>query len=407
MELTSWQTSRTLRARAIQLTLLTGLIVGCSGSGPKKEAAEPPPPPPAESPAATTMPAPSPAPSSSMPAAETVPMASEQSGGPVLAANAPKTYTVQKGDTLWDISSTFLRDPWLWPEIWQVNPQVENPHLIYPGDTLTLAYGAGGTPELRLERGAANRLSPRVRSEPLEGAITAIPYDIVAAFMSKPTVLEKGEIKKLPYVVSSREQHLVAATGNTIYARGSLEGEAGSRYNVMHVGDPLIDPEDNNLVGYQGIYTGAARMVEQGDPSSLLLTESARETLDGDLVIPGTFDTPLDFIPHAPAAEVDGQVISIVNGLYMAGKYQVVVINRGSSHGLEPGHVLAIYHKGPRVKDPKARGVSMSGGIGGSVQLPDWKAGTFMVFKTFDRISYGLVMESEVPISTFDRVQRP
>ena len=407
MELTFWQTSRTLRARAIQLTLLTGLIVGCSGSGPKKEAAEPPPPPPAESPAATTMPAPSPAPSSSMPAAETVPMASEQSGGPVLAANAPKTYTVQKGDTLWDISSTFLRDPWLWPEIWQVNPQVENPHLIYPGDTLTLAYGAGGTPELRLERGAANRLSPRVRSEPLEGAITAIPYDIVAAFMSKPTVLEKGEIKKLPYVVSSREQHLVAATGNTIYARGSLEGEAGSRYNVMHVGDPLIDPEDNNLVGYQGIYTGAARMVEQGDPSSLLLTESARETLDGDLVIPGTFDTPLDFIPHAPTAEVDGQVISIVNGLYMAGKYQVVVINRGSSHGLEPGHVLAIYHKGPRVKDPKARGVSMSGGIGGSVQLPDWKAGTFMVFKTFDRISYGLVMESEVPISTFDRVQRP
>jgi LysM domain len=408
MELTLWQTSRTLRARAIHLTLLTGLIVGCSGSGPKKEAAEPPPPPPAESPAATTMPAPSPAPSSSMPAAETVPMASsEQSGSPVLAANAPKTYTVQKGDTLWDISSTFLRDPWLWPEIWQVNPQVENPHLIYPGDTLTLAYGAGGTPELRLERGAANRLSPRVRSEPLEGAITAIPYDIVAAFMSKPTVLEKGEIKNLPYVVSSREQHLVAATGNTIYARGSLEGEAGSRYNVMHVGDPLIDPEDNNLVGYQGIYTGAARMVEQGDPSSLLLTESARETLDGDLVIPGTFDTPLDFIPHAPAVEVDGQVISIVNGLYMAGKYQVVVINRGSSHGLEPGHVLAIYHKGPRVKDPKARGVSMAGGIGGNVQLPDWKAGTFMVFKTFDRISYGLVMESEVPISTFDRVQRP
>ncbi len=192
MELTLWQTSRTLRARAIHLTLLTGLIVGCSGSGPKKEAAEPPPPPPAESAPATTMPAPSAAPSSSMPAAETSPMASEQSGGPVLAANAPKTYTVKKGDTLWDISSTFLRDAWLWPEIWQVNPQIENPHLIYPGDTLTLAYGAGGTPELRLERGAASRMSPRVRSEPLEGAITAIPYDIVAAFMSKPTRAGEG-----------------------------------------------------------------------------------------------------------------------------------------------------------------------------------------------------------------------
>jgi LysM domain len=406
MELTLWQTSRNLRARAIHLTLLTGLIVGCSGSGPKKEAAEAPPPPPAESQAATTMPAPSPATSTPLPA-EAAPMGPEQSGGPVLAANAPKTYTVQKGDTLWDISTTFLRDAWLWPEIWHVNPQIENPHLIYPGDTLTLAYGAGGTPELRLERGAASRMSPRVRSEPLEGAITPIPYEIVAAFMSKPTVLEKGEIKSLPYVVSSREQHLAIAAGNTIYARGGLEGEAGSRFNVIHVGEPLIDPEDNKLVGYQGIYTGAARMVEQGDPSTLLLTESARETLDGDLVIPGAFDTPLDFIPHAPTSQVDGQIISLVNGLSMVGQYQVVVINRGSSHGLEPGHVLAIYHTGARVKDPKSRDVSMHGGIGGNVQLPDWKAGTFMVFKTFDRISYGLVMESETPIRTADRVQNP
>jgi hypothetical protein len=407
MELTLWQTSRTLLARVIHLTLLTGLVAGCSGSGPKKEAAAPPPPPPAESTAADTMPAPQPATSNPMPAAETAPMPSAQSSGPVLADNAPKTYTVKKGDTLWDISSTFLRDPWLWPEIWHVNPQVQNPHLIYPGDTLALAYGADGRPELHLERGAASRMSPRVRTEPLEGAIRAIPYEVVAAFMSKPGVLEKGEVKELPYVVSSREQHLASATGNTIYARGELEGEAGSRFNVMHVGEPLVDPEDNKVVGYQGIYTGAARMVEQGDPSTLLLTESARETMDGDLVMPGVFDTPLDFIPHAPTSEVDGEIISLVNALSMAGQYQVVVINRGSSHGLEPGHVLAIYHAGPRVKDPKARGVSMSGGIGGNVQLPDWKTGTFMVFKTFDRISYGLVMESETPIRTFDRVRNP
>jgi LysM repeat protein len=407
MELTLWQTSRTLLARAIHLTLVTGLVAGCSGSGPKKEAAEPPPPP-TESTAAETMPAPQPATSNPMPAAETAPMPSAQSsGGPVLADTAPKTYTVKKGDTLWDISSTFLRDPWLWPEIWHVNPQVENPHLIYPGDTLTLAYGADGRPELRLERGSASRMSPRVRTEPLEGAIRAIPYEVVAAFMSKPGVLEKSQIKELPYVVSTREQHLAAATGNTIYARGELAGETGSRFNVMHVGDPLVDPEDNKVVGYQGIYTGAARMVTQGDPSTLLLTESARETMDGDLVMPGVSDTALDFVPHAPTSEVDGTVISLVNALSMAGQYQVVVINRGSSHGLEPGHVLGIYHAGPRVKDPKARGVSMSGGLGGSVQLPDWKTGTFMVFKTFDRISYGLVMESETPINTFDRVRNP
>ncbi|HZF26141.1 MAG TPA: LysM peptidoglycan-binding domain-containing protein [Steroidobacteraceae bacterium] len=405
MELTLWQTSRTLRARAIHLILLTGLIVGCSSSGAKKDSAEPPPP---AEPAASMPAAPSAAGSEVTAPAQTAPMpADQQASGPVLAANAPKTYTVQKGDTLWDISSTFLRDPWLWPEIWQVNPQVENPHLIYPGDTLTLAYGADGTPELRLERGAGAKLSPRMRGEPLQGAITAIPYEIVAAFMSKPSVLEKGEAKASPYVVASREQHLAAATGNTIYAKGKLDGEAGSRFNVIHVGAPLVDPDDNHLVGYEGVYTGAARMVEQGDPSTLLLTESTRETLDGDLVFPGTFDTPLDFIPHPPAGKVDGQIISIVNALSMVGKYQVVVINRGSSHGLEPGHVLAIYHAGSRVKDPKSRGVSSTGGIGGNVQLPDWKAGTFMVFKTYDRISYGLVMESEVPIRNFDRVTNP
>ena len=352
------------------------------------------------------MPAAPPAASTEMPAAET-PMASGQQGGPVLAANAPKTYTVKKGDTLWDISSTFLRDAWLWPEIWQVNPQIENPHLIYPGDTLTLAYGADGTPELHLERGAASKLSPRVRSEPLEGAITAIPYDIVAAFMSKPSVLERGQVRNSPYVVSSREQHLAAAAGQTVYARGKLDGDAGSRFNVIHVGPPLVDPEDNKLVGYEGIYTGAARMVEQGDPSTLLLTESARETLDGDLVLPGSFDAPLDFVPHAPASKTEGEIISIVNGLSMVGKYQVVVINRGSSHGLEPGHVLAIYQAGPQVKDPKSRGVSMSGGLGRKVQLPDYRVGTFMVFKTFDRISYGLVMKSESPIRNYDHVRNP
>ena len=411
MELTLWQTSRTLCARAVHLILLTGLVAGCSSSGPKKDSTEAPPPPPAAQSSAampaepaTTMPEPS-AGGAMASSAESAPM--QQSSGPVIAENAPKTYTVQKGDTLWDLSSKFLRDPWLWPEIWQVNPQVENPHLIYPGDTLTLAYGADGTPELRLERGATAKMSPRMRSEPLQGAITAIPYDIVAAFMSKPSVLEKGEIRSSPYVVASREQHLAASIGNTIYAKGKLDGENGSRFNVIHVGDPLIDPEDNKLVGYQGIYTGAARMVEQGEPSTLLLTESARETVDGDLVFPGTYDTPLDFVPHAPASQVDGEIISIVNALSMVGKYQVVVINRGSSHGLEPGHVLAILHDGSRVKDPKSRGVSMSAGVGGTVQLPDYKAGTFMVFKTYDRISYGLVMESEYPIRNYDRVTNP
>jgi LysM repeat protein len=392
------------------LALLTSLIAACSGSGPQKGE---------ETPAASAPAAAETAPASStmetsaidgpaMNAAVAGGAASASSGpGPVLAPTAPQSYTVKPGDTLWDISSTFLRDPWYWPEIWQINPQVENPHLIYPGDVLALAYGADGSPQLTLERGGATRLSPRVRSEPLEGAIRAIPYEIVANFLSKPTVLEKDQVKDTPYVVSTREQHLVAATGNVIYVRGDVEGDINSRYNVIHVGDPLVDPDDNDLIGYHGIYTGEARLLEQGDPATLEIIGSERETLDGDLLFPGSFDVPMDYVPHAPTQEVDGRVISIINGIYMAGQYQVVVINRGTSHGIEPGHVLAIYVTGTEVTDPRSRGVSRVGGLGPNVKLPDWRGGTFMVFKTYDRISYGLIMESTVPIRALDQVRNP
>jgi LysM repeat protein len=400
---------RNTRSEALSLALLTSLIAACSGSGPQKgdeaaTAAE-------ASQAAGTAPAADAATTdtyvSDSAAAMEQATASEQATSPVLVPTAPRNYTVKPGDTLWDISSTFLRDPWLWPEIWHVNPQVENPHLIYPGDVLALAYGADGSPQVTLERGGATRLSPRVRSEPLEGAVTAIPYEVVASFMSKPTVLEKNEIKDSPYVVSTREAHLVAAVGNVIYARGDLEGDVNTRFNVVHVGDELRDPDDNDLVGYHGTYTGAARLMEKGNPATLEMFESTRETLDGDLVLPGSFDVPLDFIPHAPGDKVDGRVIAIINGLYLAGQYQVLVINRGSRHGLEPGHVLGVYVTGTRVRDPRSRGVSRAGGMGANVKLPDWRGGTFMVFKTFDRISYGLVMESIVPLRALDTVRNP
>jgi nucleoid-associated protein YgaU len=182
---------RSTRSGTVCLALLTSLIAACSGFGSKKGE---------ESQAAT---APAPAPEEAAPASggmqtsaidgpamnAAAAQPASQRPGPVLSPTAPQSYTVKRGDTLWDISSTFLRDPWYWPEIWQINPQVENPHLIYPGDVLALAYGADGSPQLTLERGGAVRLSPRVRSEPLEGAVRAIPYEIVAHFMSRPSVL--------------------------------------------------------------------------------------------------------------------------------------------------------------------------------------------------------------------------
>src|SRR5882724_11796970 len=189
-------------------------------------------------------------------------------GGLVLNPNAPESYVVKRGDTLWGIAKVFLRDPWFWPEIWQVNPQVHNPHLIYPGDTLRLVY-IDGKPTLVLQRGDLARVAPRVRSQPLEGAITTIPYQTVAAFMSKPTVLTPEQIKGAPYVVAARDLHVVMADGNTLYARGfSSPAEVGTHYNVVRVGEPLRDPDDGSVLGYDGIFTGAGHVTRVGDPAS-------------------------------------------------------------------------------------------------------------------------------------------
>lgn len=410
MELNPLRSIWNQRAGLIPVALLTGLTAACSGSGPQQDSAAA-----EQTPATAGESTPSPAQTMPAPADPTASgdssMAAQsqsESTSSLIAPTAPQSYTVKQGDTLWDIANVFLRDPWYWPEIWYVNPQVENPHLIYPGDVLALAYGADGGAQVRLERGAGTRLSPRMRSQPLEGAVTAIPYEIVAAFMSKPTVIEKEQRKNSPYIVSSRDQHLVAAAGNTVYAKGELTGGVNSRYNIMHVGDELRDPDDNDVLGYEGLYTASARMTRTGDPASLELTESARETFNGDLVFPGDFDVPLDFIPHAPSSAVDGRIMSIVDGITVVGQYQVVVINRGKRHGLEPGHVLMVEQAGPTVRDKHAGGMTrVSSAFAPKVRLPDELAGTFMVFKTFDRLSYGLIMESHAPMRVNDRVLSP
>jgi len=353
------------------LGLVAGALAACSGGKASRpeSAAAPPPPPPSEA-AAPAAPAESAA--AAAPAEPTATAGQEV----VLNPSAPQKYVVQKGDTLWGIASRFLRDPWFWPEIWYVNPQIENPHLIYPGDALTLGVGANGKPIVQVERGGAERLSPQVRTQPLDEAIKAIPYEIVASFMSKPSVI---------------------GAGNEVYVMG-LAGADSSGYNIIHVGDALVDPDDNAVVGYQGIYTGAARLERAGKPAKLVITESARETLEGDKVVSDSLDVALDFIPHAPQQTVSGRIISVIDGVTNIGQYQVVVINRGEKQGMEPGQVLGVFQKGYKVPD-RTRG--------GRVQLPNERAGTFMVFKTFNRISYGLIMEAERPLHVGDVVANP
>jgi len=317
-----------------------------------------------------------------------------------LADNHPNEYTVKEGDTLWDIASVFLRDPWYWPEVWYVNPQIENPHLIYPGDVLSLVY-MEGRQRIVNSPVSAYRMSPQARITPLDEAVESIPYEQIAAFLSKGLVLEKGQTERLPYILAVRGDHMIGSAGNQIYVRGGEPAPTGTRYSVVHVGDKLVDPDDGDVVGYQGIYVGEGAMSRGGDPATLALTDTTREALAGDRLLPETVDIPLNFFPKPPDIPVDGRIISVVGGVSLIGQYQVVVLNRGARNGLAPGDVLTVFQDGEVVKD------RFGGGVFGNVKLPDEAAGTVMVFKVYDRIGYGLVMEATDAIRVNDAVRNP
>lgn len=345
--------------------------------------------------------------------ASTTPLPAESSGGVALAPNAPESYVVKRGDTLWGIAKIFLKDPWYWPEIWQVNPQIKNPHRIYPGDTLHLVY-VDGRPRLvlqaGLERGDNARVEPRVRSQPLEAAITTIPYETIAAFMSKPAVLQVDQIKNAPHVLSTRDDHVVMAEDNTVYAVGFKQpAEVGASYNFFRVGEPLRDPDDNHILGYNGIYTGTGHVTRAGEPATLIMSASNRETYPGDKLFPGGVEVPLDFIPSPPKSHVRGRIVAVSDGSTVIGQYEVVAINRGARDGLAPGNVLAVYSQSDPVYDNSQKGFvhPTSTLFKKQVALPEERTGTFMVFKTFDRMSFGLIMEATDLIHPADYVESP
>jgi LysM repeat protein len=317
-------------------------------------------------------------------------------GSARLAEDAPDEYVVQEGDTLWDISATFLRDPWYWPEIWYVNPQVENPHLIYPGDVLALIY-VDGAPRVTNMQGSSYRLSPEARVTPLTEAITSVSYDSISAFLSRGVVIERNEVDSLPYLLATKGDHMLASAGNTIYVRGT-SAQPGERFNIVKIGDQLVDPENNDVIGYQGIEIGEGTIRKSGDPATMALIRSKQEAKQGDRLIPTSVEIPLNFFPKAPSSNIDGQIIAVVGGVTQIGQYQVVVMNRGSNNGLGVGDVLTVWQRGGTVRDHVG---------GGNVRLPDEEAGTIMVFKVYDRISYGLVMEATTAIHTLDFVRNP
>ena len=337
-----------------------------------------------------------------------------------LAPDAPSSYIVKRGDTLWAIAGKFLSQPWYWPEIWYLNPEIKNPHLIYPGDTLHLVYDVNGRPHLEVERGDLGRaadakLSPQMRTTPLDEAIKAIPYEIVAAFMSKPGVLSADDVKHGAYVAGLGERRVIAGVGDILYARGLAGVEPGTRYQIMHIGEKITDPDDRTVLGYQGIYAGSARVERAAEGkkglAKLMINESAREAFIGDLLIPETVDISTDFVPRAPAREVKGQIISMINGVNVIGQYQVVIINRGKRHGLEAGNILTVWQTGDTVKDYGRGGLPARGELtrpfAPSRNLPSEAAGTFMVFKTYDRLSYGLILRAQSDMHVGDSVKNP
>ncbi|VAX00005.1 Uncharacterized protein with LysM domain, COG1652 [hydrothermal vent metagenome] len=325
-----------------------------------------------------------------------------------IKPNVPERYVIVKGDTLWDIAAKFLKSPWLWPEVWHINTQIRNPHLIYPGDVILLYY-VDGKPFLTLEGSAGTRptlpagvgtvkLKPTIRFENLNQAIDTLPRSAIAAFISNPRVLTEKQFEEAPYVFSSRDTHLVNAQGDRVYVR-NVKDEQQVQYVVVRRGDPYQDPDTYEILGVEAIDVADARMVRIADPSTIIITRARKEVLTGDSLIPH-LEQQIDFnfFPRAPRRKMEGKIIAVYDGLSQIGQYNVVILNRGESHGMEVGHVLAIYQAGTYVRDNRT---------GDDVLLPEERAGLMMVFRVFDKLSYALVMETERALKVKDAFRNP
>jgi hypothetical protein len=316
---------------------------------------------------------------------------------------APLTYVVKPGDTLWGIAKRFLKDAYQWPEVWYVNDQkVTNPHLIYPGDVLKLVYKNRRTvteqapPEPVLE---VTRLEPQVRTQPLPPAIPTIPIEAIREFLRGPRLITADQLSVSPYLVAFADDHLVGGAGNAIYVQDLRYNTNQRYYDVVRKGEVYTDPDNDQILGYEAMPVGEAEVRTPGQPSSAVLSRSFREALIGDYLLPSEADAfRADFFPSAPARPIGGRIISVYDGMSQIGQYQIVAMNRGTIHGLQPGHVLDIFQSGKRVADPYRKD---------KVQLPDEFAGQLLVFKVTPRVSFGLVMEATRPVHRLDKVEKP
>ena len=333
----------------------------------------------------------------------------------VYEAESPETYIVQEGDTLWDISTVFLRDPWFWPEIWFKNPQVENPHLIYPGDTLAIVYIGSERKVQVLSRGSAAsvlsqttgglkivKIDPRIRSNPINASIPSIPIDSIRHLLERPLVIDKDTLDNSAYIIASLDNHLINSLNAKLYVR-KLDTTSGiGRYQIYRPNRPLYDPITNELLGYEALYVGESKLLLRGDPASIRVTQSDREILLDDRVLPiDNTNFERDFIPRPPSTEVSGEIVALLDAISQTGIYQTIAINLGNRDGLESGNILRIRRTGDVIRDLKEKD------SGFRVKLPDEQVGMAMIIRSFEKMSYALIMEADFPISLRDYVESP
>lgn len=360
-----------------------------------------------------------------------------------LKADAPDRHTVVPGDTLWSISGRFLKDPWKWPEVWKMNQeQIKNPHRIYPGDVVVLDR-SGQQAQLRLIQGQGGggvvKLSPRVRGEMLKDAsIPAIPPSVIEPFLSRPLVIGPNELDNTPVILANQENRVAIGAGNIAYVTG-LTKEQGSAWQVYRRGDALIDPDTNEVLGYLATYLGEARVLKFAEQSTVEITKSQQEIYVGDRLLAAAKESPtFSYVPRAPVKSVRGRIVSTYGNLGETGPSGIVALSRGTKDGLEVGHVLAIFRSqstaryetrmaplygrvGPTGSDRPRTYYSeqltsrdsspLEGGVPirpeDAAKLPDERYGLVMVFRTFDRAAFGLVMQASRPVAVNDVVVNP
>lgn len=351
---------------------------------------------------------------------------------------APDRYTVQKGDTLWGISGRYLKEPWRWPELWKMNQeQLKNPHLIYPGDVIVLDRSSG-EPRLSLVQLDTTKLQPKIRSEAsLSSAVPSILPSVIEPFLSKPMVVGENELDSAPRIVATADDRVTLGPGDRAFVQG-ITKDKGDQWQIFRRGDPLVDPENNQILGYEAVYLGEALVRQHGDVATIEITKSVQEIYRNDRLLPLGKQTPVfAYVPQPPKSPVKGRIISTYGGLQETGPLSIVTLSKGSRDGLQVGTVLAIERsqtsarysqrtaplfgrEGPSGSDaprtyysekilPRATLMEQGEVITNKdiAQLPDQRYGLVMVFRTFDRASFALVMEASRPVTVSDYVTNP